>query len=132
MRQAILFVVAVAGLASSASATDEALQPKVAAAVQSAIKGDERGFANLVATDAKLDVDKQPLEAATIESLRREFDGCTARPLAAKDPADQVTQLWDCKGSPTLAAFNFKDGKIVLVRTLPNFRPISPPSTDRK
>lgn len=132
MRKAILLAVAAAGLAASASATDAALQPKVAAAVQSAIKGDERSFANLVAADAKLDVYKQPLEAATIEALRREFDGCTARPPVAKDSADQVTQLWDCKGSPTLAAFNFKDGKIVLVRTLPNFRPISPPSTERK
>ena len=127
-----VFIVLAMGLAGSANAAEEVLQPKVAAAVQSALDGDGQAFARLVASDAKLDVYKKPLEAATVDALRREFEGCTARPIAGKDPADQVTQMWDCKGSPTLTAFNFKDGKIVLVRTLPNFRPISPPSTEQR
>ena len=125
-------LIAAATLASSAQAGDELLQSKVAAAVQAARANDNIAFAGLVQADAKLDVYKQPLTSATMESLRLAFEGCSVRPMPNKEPVDQVTQLWDCKDAPTLAAFNFKDGKIVLVRTLPNFRPISPPSTERR
>ena len=131
MRMLLSLIVAM-GATSPAQAADEILQSKVAAAVQAARANDKDAFADLVRADAKLDVYKQPLASATMESLRQAFEDCKVRPMAAEGPADQVTQLWDCKESPTLAAFNFKDGKIVLVRTLPNFRPISPPSTEKR
>ena len=128
----LLFAMVTINMVSPVSAADQLLQSKVAAAVDAARTNDSDAFADLVNAEAKLDVYKQPLASATMESLRVAFAGCKVRPMATEGPVDQVTQLWDCKDSSTLAAFNFKDGKIVLVRTLPNFRPISPPSTERR
>jgi hypothetical protein len=118
-------------LSVAAHAADQKLHSKVAAAVDAALRSDARAFSNVVSPEAKLDVNKKPLEPATIDVIQRAFKGCVARPPMGKDPENQVTLLWDCKDDPMLAAFNFEGGKIVLIRTLPNFRPISPPSTER-